>query len=623
MGLFCFAAVMLFVAWCAWDMPDTSEVKPLEKRPSITILAATGELIARYGGLKGNVVDVKDLPPYVAAAVLSVEDRRFYSHPGVDPIGFARAMWVNIRERRFAQGGSTITQQLAKNLFLTPDKTVKRKVQEALLAFVVEFKHSKDEILTAYLNRVYFGSGAYGIDAASRTYFGKSAKDITLWESAVLAGLLKAPSRFSPSGSPKLARQRAKVVIAAMKAAGYIGDEIKEQEIRNAKITLAGASAGSLNRYFSDWVIDQIDSYVSNTERDLVVRTTFIPQMQLLAESRKKEVFDQIKPEDKVSQLAIVTMGLDGAVYAMIGGADYTESQFNRATQALRQPGSAFKPFVFLAALEQGYRPNDLVEDAPITEGSYRPKNYENKYNGPVTLTDALALSLNTATIRLLQAVGVARLQDVVQRLGFSQKFRAEQALGLGAAETTLIETTNAYAEIANGGYAIWPYAVLSIKDGDGRTLYTREASQHMQIFQPRHVNMLESMMEQAVLRGTAQAAQLSRGRVAGKTGTTQDYRDALFIGYTNQLVTGIWMGNDDNEPMHRVSGGRYPARLWRSYMEEAINVPIPVYTPGMKHGGDDSFSNMLRRWSEGFGGGSERRGWRGFNGSDEPVYNR
>ncbi len=622
-GLWCFAALTLYVSYCIWDMPDTSEVKPLEMRPSITVLAADGSLIARFGGLKGNVVKAADLPPYVVAAVLSVEDRRFYDHFGIDLIGLARAMYTNIKARRWVQGGSTITQQLAKNLFLTADKTLRRKVQEALLALMIEHQHSKEEILTSYLNRVYFGSGAYGIDAAARTYFGKGAKDITLWEGAVIAGLLKAPSRFSPAANPKLARDRAKVVIKAMEAAGYIGKDMQKQETSNAKITLAGASAGSLNRYFADWVIDQVDSYVSNSERDLVIRTTLSPELQQLAETQQKALFATLKPEDKVSQAALVTMGMDGAVLAMIGGTDYTESQYNRATQAERQTGSSFKPFVYLAALEAGYKPTDILDDSPFSAGSYRPKNYENKYNGPVTMSDALAFSLNAATVRLLQQIGVSRLLDIAQRLGLSNQFKPELATGLGAGEAPLIEMTHAYAEIANGGHAIWPYAVLSVEDKDGKTLYRRDTTENMRLFSYQTVQDLDSMLQQVVAKGTGRAAQLSHGHVAGKTGTTQDYRDAWFIGYTNRLVTGVWMGNDDNSPMEGVSGGKYPARLWRSYMEDAVNVNVPSYAQKMKRGDDGPFSRLLDRWSsEGPEERNDRGGFGGFSGNDKPVYN-
>lgn len=630
-ALFGFAGTLVTLSWFAYDLPDTRNVQPLENRPSITVLAHDGTMIARYGGLTGDIVRVTDLPPYVSNSVLAIEDRRFYSHVGIDPIGLARAMWVNMRAQRFAQGGSTITQQLAKNLFLTPDKTIRRKVQEAMLALVIEWRHDKNEILSAYMNRVYYGSGAYGIDSAARTYFGKRAKDLTLWESAVLAGLLKAPSRYAPTTNPKLARDRARVVVDAMADAGFIGKAERDQEIKDGKIELAGSrEAGDLNRYYADWIINQIDSFVANNDRDIVVRTTLDIGLQKLAEQKIDAHVAALKPEEKGMQAAMVTLGKDGAVLAMIGGVDYTESQFNRATQAMRQPGSAFKPAVFLAALETGFDPDTEIEDAPITAGKYRPQNHDGKYYGAVTLTDALALSLNTATIRLLEQVGVYKLIDVARRLGFTQRVAPELASGLGASETNLMELTNAYAVISNGGYAIWPYAVLSIEDTAGTVLYHYTPVSPARLFAPRDIAALDSMLVQVVARGTGQAAQLSRGHVAGKTGTSQNYRDAWFVGYTDNLITGVWMGRDDNKPMSRVSGGGYPARLWHAYMEAALGEDVPVFTPALQRSrpGDDSFSGMLNRL---FGdgntaapsgaGGTLRERFHGDN--SPPVYNR
>ena len=616
LSLWGFAGVILVIGWCAWGLPSADQVKPFQIQHSITLLAADGSTIARYGGMKGDAVSVKQLPPYVSAAVLSIEDRRFYDHFGIDPLGLGRAVWTNVKARRWVQGGSTITQQLAKNLFLTPEKNLHRKIQEAMLALWIEHKFTKDEILSAYLNRVYFGAGAFGIDAAAKTYFGKSASDLTLWESAVLAGLLKAPSKYSPSSNPELARNRAKVVIATMEEAGYIDKNMEKQELREAKIRLSGPAANGRSRYFADWVTEQIDSYVTDADRDLIVRTTFSPQLQELAETRENDFFQKLKGSEKISQAAMVTMGPDGAVLAMIGGRDYAESQFNRATQAQRQPGSAFKPFVYMTALEAGYHPDDMILDAPFTSGSYRPDNYENKYLGQVTLTQALAHSLNTATIRLLQMVGVGPFIDVVQRFNFSHPFKPELSTGLGTGETTLLELTNAYAMIANGGYGVWPYAVLSIEDAQGNILYQHEEPVHAQMFQSRNIAMLDGMLQQVVAQGTGQLAQLSRGRVAGKTGTTQSYRDAWFIGYTNRFITGIWMGNDNDSAMVKVSGGKYPARLWHDYMEQAINIEVPSYARHMSRGdSDDGFSRMLQRWSSG--------SFKDFSGNDVPVYNQ
>ncbi|MBI1214900.1 MAG: PBP1A family penicillin-binding protein [Alphaproteobacteria bacterium] len=629
LGLLAGLALTAFVGWCAWGLPNADQVNPVDAQPSITILADDGSVVARYGGLTGNLVDVKKLPPYVSQAVLAIEDRRFYEHFGIDPLGLARAMWVNIRARHWVQGGSTITQQLAKNLFLTPDKTLRRKVQEALLALWIEHKFTKAQILSAYLNRVYYGAGAYGVDAAARTYFGKPAHDLSIWESAVLAGLLKAPSRYSPASNPKLAAARAKTVIKTMREAGFISAQQEKQEMRHKTIAVTGSSESDIGHYFADWVIDQIDSYVTNNDRDLVIRTTFDPQLQTLAEQKEKALFAKMDKRDKSAQIALVTLSKDGAVLAMIGGRDYAKSQFNRATQAMRQPGSSFKPFVYLAALESGYTPNDMLLDAPFTEGKYRPENYDHEYMGAVSLTQALAHSLNTATVRLLQSVGIPRLMDVTRRLGFSHAFKPELSTGLGASEANLLEMTNAYATIANGGYAVWPYAVLSIEDKNGSVLYQRDHMQHERVFSPRDIANLDGMMVQVIAQGTGQAAQLSKGHTAGKTGTSQDYRDAWFIGYTNTLVTGVWMGKDDDTPMRCVTGGKYPARLWHDYMNEAIDVTLPPQPSFMPYGDSgDSFSKMLGRWSEGDFSGPHNSGGginlREFKGSTAPPqYNR
>lgn len=593
----------LFVAamvYFLYDLPDIDNVKPLETKPSITILANDGTLIARYGGMQGNTVKMRDLPQHLVAAVLSVEDRRFYWHFGIDPLGLARAMWVNLRHGRWVQGGSTITQQLAKNMFLTPDKTIRRKVQEAIMALRIEHKFTKAEILLAYLNRVYFGAGAYGIDAASKTYFRKPPAQLTLPESAMLAGLLKAPSHFSPATNPKRAEERAKVVIRAMHDAGHLDEKTAARQMEKVHAQTPHAMSGDLNHYFSDWVIDQIDSFIATTDSDIVVKTTLDPKLQLMAEAKQKALFKRIKPEDKVTQAAVLTEAPDGAILAMTGGVDYAASQFNRATQARRQPGSTFKPFVYLAALEAGFDPDTKIEDAPLREGSYRPDNYDNKYYGTVTLTDALAHSLNTATIRLLQLVGISQLIDVADRMGFAGRLKPELSSALGTDEVNLLELTNAYTIIANGGRAVWPYAVLSIKDGDGHLIYQYEGAEQTQVFSRRDIYMLDSMLVQVIARGSGQAAQLSRGHTAGKTGTTQNYRDAWFLGYTDKLVTGIWMGNDDNTTMNRVTGGKYPAQLWHDYMNEAINFDIPVFRPETfpSQSDDGGFSSLLERWS-------------------------
>ncbi len=620
LGLWGFAAALTMLAYFIYDLPGTDAIKPIDRTPSITILANDGTMLARYGGVQGQVLSVSDLPVYVPAAVLAIEDRRFYGHVGVDPLGLARAMWVNIREGAFKQGGSTITQQLAKNLFLTADKTLRRKVQEAILALLIDWRFDKDQILSAYLNRVYFGAGAYGIDAAARTYFDKPATELNLWEGAVLAGLLKAPSRYSPSSNPDLAKKRALVVLTAMRDAGYITSDQEKAEVKAAVLRRPGRSDVVSARYFTDWVINQIDSFVAYSEKDIVVQTTMDPRLQKAAEEHMQAVMLTATQEAKIGQAALVTLQRDGAVLAMIGGRDYNTSQFNRATTAARQPGSSFKPFVYLAALEAGYATDTTIEDAPITTGSYRPKNYDDKYFGTVTLADALALSLNTATVRLLADVGVGRLLDVVQRLGFTAAFKPELATGLGAGEASVLEMTNAYAVISSGGRAIWPYAVVSVADSDGVILYAHQAVPQAALFQSRDVAALDDMLQGVVAHGTGQAAAIPGVTVAGKTGTSQNYRDAWFIGYARGLVTGVWMGNDDNAPMNKVTGGRFPARLFAAYMTDALTFDVPELAALLPQAvpQEDGFFSLLNRWSSGENLAPER-------GSrfSTPVYNR
>ncbi|MBI3441992.1 MAG: hypothetical protein HY052_09390 [Proteobacteria bacterium] len=387
-----------------------------------------------------------------------------------------------------------------------------------------------------------------------------------------------------------------------------------QKEKENIQMTAQSTLSGDDNHYFTDWVIDQIDSFIGTADGDLVVKTTLDPRLQLLAEAKQKAMFKRIDPQDKVSQGALLTEAPDGSILAMVGGVDYKTSQFNRVTQAQRQPGSAFKPFVYLAALESGLTPNDLIEDVPIREGSYQPDNYDGKYYGTVSLTQALAKSLNTATIRLLQLVGMDRFLDVASRMGFTEEIRPELASGLGATEVNLLDLTNAYAVIANGGHAVWPYAVLSIKDGHGQLLYQQTEVDSPRVFEEKDISALDGMLAQVIAQGTGEQAQLSHGHAAGKTGTTQSYRDAWFIGYTDKLVTGIWMGNDDNTPMRRVTGGKYPAQLWHDYMSEAVNIVVPKFVPEPSFSGESGFADMLRQWSSGF---------TGENKISPPVYNK
>ncbi|HYE00663.1 MAG TPA: PBP1A family penicillin-binding protein, partial [Alphaproteobacteria bacterium] len=524
------------LAYFAYDLPAIGNVVAPTRRPSITILAADGSQIARLGDLGGNQVDAARLPPHVVQALLAIEDRRFFSHFGVDPVGLARALWTNYQAGRTVQGGSTITQQLAKNVFLTPDQTLRRKVQEALLALWLERNYSKNEILSAYLNRAYFGAGAYGIDAAAQTYFGKPIAEVNLREAATLAGLLKAPSRFAPSRNPEAAARRADVVLNAMVAAGFLR---AEDLARLAAAPLAPprpAGPEIDGRYLADWVAEEAASRAGTRDHDLIVKTTIDTRMQAAAE-RHVAAFMASKEAaaQRAGQAAIVTLAPDGAILAMVGGRNYDGSQFNRATRALRQPGSAFKPFVYLAALQRGWSPDSPIEDVPLRIGKWAPGNFDNRFHGVVSLRDALAHSYNVPAVRLMDSVGVDAVRGLAADLGIGTPLGRDLSLALGTGEVTVLEMATAYAAFANGGTAVFSYAVTEIADRDGRVLYRRQGDGPGFRLAPGPLQQLVQMMTGVVEYGTGRAARLDRA-VAGKTGTTNDYRDAWFVGYTPAL---------------------------------------------------------------------------------------
>ncbi len=575
------------VAWYAYDLPEVDKALAASRRPTVTILAADGSVLAKIGDLYGMPVGLGDLPPALPQAVLATEDRRFYGHFGLDVIGLARAAVANLRAGAIVQGGSTITQQVAKNLFLTPERTLKRKVQEVLLALWLEHRFAKEQILTVYLNRVYLGAGAFGVEAAARKYFAKSARDVTTYEAAMLAGLLKAPSRDNPLANPGRAAKRAAQVLANLVAAGYLSPG-QARAAKGRKAVVAGPGKGRMGRHFAGWVLDQVASYVSPGDRDITVMTTLNARLQRLAEARVGTMLRGAGRAAGISEAALVAMAPDGAVRAMVGGGDYGRSQFNRATQALRQPGSAFKPFVFLAGLEAGLTPATRFTDAPVAVGNWRPRNFGGVHRGEVTLGQALAQSINTVAVMVAERAGRDRVIRVARRLGVTARLKPTPSLALGAAEVSLIELTGAYAPFANGGIGIWAYGIEAIRDSGGRVLYKRAGSGPGRVMKPAHVAAINAMLSAAVASGTGRAAQLSRP-VAGKTGTSQNFRDAWFLGYTAQLVTGVWMGNDDGRPMRKVTGGGLPARLWREFMSAAHEGiparPLPGLAPGSDPG--------------------------------------
>jgi penicillin-binding protein 1A len=514
-------------------------------------------------------VRVRDLPPYVPRAFLAIEDRRFYDHPGVDVLGILRAGVRNLTAGGIREGGSTITQQLAKNLFLTRERTYRRKIQELLAALWLEHRFTKDQILGIYLNRVYFGAGAYGVDAAAQRYFGRSAEKLTLFEAAVLAGLVKAPSRDNPIVAPKRAAQRANLVLAQMARSGWLSDSAAARARRDEVRFGAGRVENTSAKYFSDWVLDRVDDYIGFVTGDVIIRTTLDPRLQAHAQAAASQVLDE-SAKLRVSQAALVALAPDGAVRALVGGRDYGESQYNRATRALRQPGSAFKLFVFLAALEAGIKPDDLVSDRPITVDGWSPRNAGTVYRGDVTFREGAARSSNAVAVALTERVGRDKVIRAARRLGITSPLRPDPSLALGTHEVTLLELTGAYAAVANGGDGVWPYGIEEIRDGKGRVLYQRTGGGPGRVIETAQVAGLNDLFSAVVRWGTGKAARIDRP-AAGKTGTNQDNRDAWFVGYTPDLITGVWLGNDDFSPMRDVSGGSLAARMWHLFMIEAL----------------------------------------------------
>jgi penicillin-binding protein 1A len=580
LGLWGTIAVFGVLVWVGAHLPAIQSLEIPKRPPTIEIVGIDGSVLATRGEMAGANVALKDLPPYLPKAFIAIEDRRFYSHYGVDPLGIARAAVTNILHRGVSQGGSTLTQQLAKNLFLTQERTFQRKLQEVELALWLERKHSKAEILELYLNRVYFGSGAYGVEAAAQRYFGKSAKNVTIAEAAMLAGLVKSPSRLAPNRNPEGAEQRAQIVLAAMADAKFITEAQAQASIGHPSYNVKPVGAGTVN-YVADWIGEVLDDLIGQIDQNVVVETSIDPKLQSIAEA---SVIDELAAKSvkfNVSQGALVAMTPDGAVRAMVGGRNYAESQYNRAVTAKRQPGSAFKPFVYLTAIEAGLTPETIRQDAPLDVKGWKPENYGHQYFGAVTLTQALAMSLNTVAVRLGLEVGAKNVVRTAHRLGISSKLDANASIALGTSEVSVVELVGAYVPFANGGLGISPHVVNKIRTAEGKVLYARSADQLGQVIEPRNVAAMNTMMQETLLSGTAHKAELPGWMAAGKTGTSQDFRDAWFIGYTANLVTGVWLGNDDNSPTKKATGGGLPVEIWTRFMKAAHQgitpVPLPV----------------------------------------------
>ncbi len=555
----------------SWAMPD--------RPPNIRIVDVNGNLLANRGSTGGEAIPLDAMSPYIPEAVMAIEDRRFYSHWGVDPMGLARAMVRNVASGHMVQGGSTITQQLAKNMFLTPDRTLERKVQEVLLAFWLESKYSKDQILAMYLNRVFFGSNSYGVEAASRRYFNKSARDVTLTEAAILAGLLKAPSALSPAKNPEGAMARAKLVLGAMEEEGFITHDEMAAAVDN-KPQKAKSFWNGAEHYAADMVMDQIPGLIGDVKEDIVVDTTIDRSLEKAAEKAIQSTLAKEGKKLNASQAALVSIDGTGAIRALVGGRDYAQSQFNRAFKAKRQPGSAFKPFVYVTALEQGLTPASVLVDGPVRIGNWTPENFDNKYRGPVTLASALAQSLNTIAAQLVARSGAQNVAKTAHRMGIESELQVNASIALGTSEVSLVELTSAYAPFMNGGYKATPHVIKRITTASGKVLYENTYDQPPKVISETIAAEMNQMLSGVISRGTGKAnAKLPGWQVAGKSGTTQSFRDALFVGYTTNLATGVWFGNDDGSSMRKVTGGGLPAKAWSEFMIAAHKglAPAPL----------------------------------------------
>lgn len=558
------------VVYYYWmQMPSVTTWAVPERAPNIRVVASDGQLISNRGKSGGEAVSLHELPAYVPAAFVAIEDRRFYDHFGIDILGLASVALESVQAGEVTRGASTITQQVAKNLFLTPKQDLERKVQEGLLAVWLENNYSKDQILELYINRVNFGHEKYGLEAAAQFYFGKSARNLSLGEAAILAGSLQAPSRLNPrSGTTERVQARQKLVLAAMAKEGYISDaEAAAAAIdptQSVRTKVLGAES-----YVADWVEGLVTAYVGDIKQDVVVYTTINWELQKEAEFLIKEAVSTEGPNFGFSQGALVSIDATGAVRAVVGGADYQQSQYNRAVTSRRQPGSTFKPFVYMAAMEAGYTPDTVAQDAPVNIGGWAPENADGKYMGQITLREGLAYSRNTIAAQLASILGPDKIVEAAQRMGISSPLMAVPSIALGTQEVSLLELTAGYAPFANGGQGIIANVITRIETAQGDVLYDAIPAGPGQVVSPLVVGEMNDMLSTALEIGTGKRASLSGWQIGGKTGTSQKARDALFIGYTNRMVTGVWLGNDDDRPT-KLAGGTVPTQIWSDFMARA-----------------------------------------------------
>ena len=563
-GFLGLVGLLVAVGVAMTQLPDYAQLsKRSDLGQMVRVRAADGTLLVSLGPSFGRWLSYDEIPATMRAAMIAVEDKRFRSHVGVDPIGVARSFKVRLESGRWKQGGSTITQQLARNIFLTNSRTFGRKVKEGVLALALERKFSKDQILELYLNRVYFGGGAYGIDAASRTFFGHGAERLSLGEAAIIAGLVKAPSNYSPTADVEAARGRAGVVINSMVENGFL-PAASAINVDPADNKVQPAPKQNSVRYFTDWALPQLDMLIDETSEPIDVWTTLDPAMQ----SAANQAINGYTPPG--AQGALVAIDRDGAVKAMVGGRDYVDSIYNRATQAERQPGSAFKLFVYLSALESGMKPEDTIVDEPITIDGWTPRNSTRTHLGPVTLREAFARSINTVSAKIGDALGFGTIADMAHRFGISSKVSTFPSMVLGTSDVRLIDMTRAFAAVQNRGVSVVPYAIRKVVTADGQLLYQHQGNEERVLVAPWVAAGMTDLLQTAVLSGTGRAAQIGRP-VAGKTGTTSSNKDGWFIGFSSGLTTGVWMGRDDARPVAGLQGGTAPARAFASFMKVAV----------------------------------------------------
>ena len=561
----------IFVAIARGEIDSFDDLKASPNGQMIRIRAADGTVIQSLGPSFGRWLTINQLPSEMKDAMVAVEDRRYYMHPGVDPIGITRSFYARAVQGRWTQGGSTITQQLARNIYLNSNKEFGRKIREIILALAMETKFSKDQILELYLNKVYFGGGAYGIDAASRKFFDHGAENISLAEAAIIAGLVKAPSRYAPTADAQAAVERAKVVVAVMQDAGMI-TATEAAGVKPADVKLAAESPQDSVRYFTDWILPQLNGLIDETEKPIDVWTTLDLKMQRAATAA---IAANVP---RGAQGALVSIDRDGAVKAMVGGTDYVSSNYNRAVTAVRQPGSAWKLFVYLTALEAGFRPEDMVEDKPVEIDGWQPKNSGGKYAGSISLRTAFAYSKNTVAAQIGQEVGASSIANMARRFGITTPINTQPSMVLGTSEARVIDMTQAFAAVAAKGRKVTPYGISKVTTIDGETLYAAKPSSSVQLVDDWVAGAMTDLMQSAVATGTGRAANIGRP-VAGKTGTTSSNKDGWFLGFSSGLTTGVWMGRDDARSIGGLEGGRAPAQAWAAYMRIAVaNRPVEKF---------------------------------------------